>query len=70
MPVVKLDMVAIGDGYAFPTGADVDGVSQEQPLAVSGRPVATAPELAPNSALSARGISNCNREDLGKRWPT
>jgi hypothetical protein len=22
------------------------------------------------SALSARGSSNCNREDLGKRWPT
>ena len=22
------------------------------------------------SALSARGISNCNREDLGRRWPT
>jgi enoyl-CoA hydratase/carnithine racemase len=26
--------------------------------------------LFPNRALSARGISNCNREDLGKRWPT
>ena len=26
--------------------------------------------LSPSGALSARGISNCNREDLGKRWPT
>jgi hypothetical protein len=25
---------------------------------------------SPGYALSARGISNCNREDLGKRWPT
>ena len=25
--------------------------------------------LSTDSALSARGISNCNREDLGKRWP-
>ena len=24
--------------------------------------------LCTSGALSARGISNCNREDLGKRW--
>ena len=27
-------------------------------------------ELCTSGPLSARGISNCNREDLGKRWPT
>ena len=28
------------------------------------------PAHSPSGALFARGISNCNREDLGKRWPT
>jgi len=33
-----------------------------------GRTAGTPGALSPGCALSARGISNCNREDLGKRW--
>ncbi len=61
-------MALVEDWVGQSGSAKPTAFARRNPRGSGAQPVGS--KHSPSSALSARGILNCNREDLGKRWPT